>query len=168
MYGAKRINLFFVKMGQANKWKLLVTTDLSINFQKLMNIYQLRWTIEVFFRECKQFLNLGQSRSTCFDSQIADTTISLVQYSILSFYKKINSQPTFDGVFKDVTEQVYEYNLAQKLQKIFWLIVEAMSQFSGVDVIELTENIFKNDKASEKLTQLNIYLFPDKITDKVA
>ena len=92
-----------------------------------MGAYQLRWAIEVFFRECKQYLGLGQSRSTCFDSQIADTTISLVQYAILSFHRRINYQNTFDGIFEFVTNEVEEYNLAKKLEKMFWIIVETMS-----------------------------------------
>jgi len=34
-YGDVRVNLFFVKLGRSTSWKLLVTTDLTINFQKL-------------------------------------------------------------------------------------------------------------------------------------
>lgn len=167
-YDEIRVNLFFVKMGRSSKWKLLLTTDLCLNFQKLMDAYQLRWAIEVFFRECKQFLGLGQSRSTCFDTQVADTTISLVQYTILSFHKRISCQNTFDGIFESVVANIAEYNLAQKLQKIFWLIVETMSEFSGIDVLELTEDIFRDTNASEKLKRLNIFLPKEQLLDHAA
>lgn len=141
-YDGLRVNLFFIKMGQSARWKLLLTTDLSLNFQKLMDIYQLRWAIEVFFRECKQFLKLGQSRSTCFDSQIADTTISLVQYTILSFHKRIYCQNTFDGIFASVLNEVKEHNLAQKLQQLFWLIVETMSEFNRCRCFGISRRYF--------------------------
>ncbi len=167
-YEGIRVNLFFIKMGRSAKWKILLTTDLGLNFQKLMDAYQLRWVIEVFFRECKQFLGLGQSRSTCFDSQIADTTISLVQYTILSFHRRICCQNTFDGIFESVTKDIAEYNLAQKLQKIFWIIVETMSDFTGIDVMELTEDIFRDTNASEKLKRLNIIIPKEKIYDHAA
>ena len=167
-YDGVRVNLFFIKMGRSAKWKLLLTTDLGLNFQKLMDAYQLRWAIEVFFRDCKQFLGLGQSRSTCFDTQIADTTISLVQYTILSFHKRICGQNTFDGIFESVMADIAEYNLAQKLQKIFWLIVETMSEFTGIDVMELTEDIFRDTNASEKLKKLNIFLPKEQLFDNAA
>lgn len=167
-YDGVRVNMFFIKMGRSAKWKLLLTTDLGLNFQKLMNAYQLRWIIEVFFRDCKQFLNLGQSRSTCFDTQIADTTISLVQYTILSFHKRICCSNTFDGIFESVMADIAEYNLAEKLQKIFWLIVETMSEFTGIDVMELTEDIFRDTNAREKLKQLNIFLPKEQLFEHAA
>ena len=49
MYKGIRVNLFFVRMGKCKTWKLLVTTDLSVNFIRLMEVYQIRWSIEVFF-----------------------------------------------------------------------------------------------------------------------
>lgn len=53
-----RVNLFFVKFGNYGKWRLLITSDLSLCFTKLIEIYQIRWTIEIFFREMKQYFNL--------------------------------------------------------------------------------------------------------------
>jgi len=167
-YDGIRVNLFLIKMGRSAKWKILLTTDLGLNFQKLMDAYQLRWAIEVFFRECKQYLGLGHSRSTCFDSQVADTTISLVQYTILSFHRRICCQNTFDGIFETVTNDIAEYNLAQKLQKIFWIIVETMGNFTGIDVMELIEDIFRDTNASEKLKRLNIIITKEKIYDHAA
>ena len=88
-YGDVRVNLFFVKMGKSPTWKLLATTDLTINFQKLMDVYQIRWSIEIFFRESKQYLHLGKCKSISFDAQIADATISLVQYTLLAFHQQM-------------------------------------------------------------------------------
>ena len=126
------------------------------------------FTRQVFFRDCKQFLGLGQSRSTCFDTHIADTTISLVQYTILSFHKRICCSNTFDGIFESVMADIAEYNLAEKLQKIFWLIVETMSEFTGIDVMELTEDIFRDTNAREKLKQLNIFLPKEQLFEHAA
>ena len=39
-----------------------------------MEIYSIRWTIEVFFREAKQQLGLGKCKSRDFDAQIASIT----------------------------------------------------------------------------------------------
>ncbi|MCP4178356.1 MAG: transposase, partial [bacterium] len=154
-YGDIRLNLFFIKIGQCPNWKLLVTTDLAINFQKLMNIYQIRWSIELFFRESKQYLNLGKSKSTCFDTQIADATISLTQYSILSFHRRILEYSSFDVIFATALEDALQYSIASKLQEMFIIIIEIFSEFTGIDIIEMTRSIFRNEQASNKIRKLN-------------
>jgi len=154
-YGDVRINLFFVKMGKCNSWKLLITTDLTIGFQKLMDVYQIRWSIEVFFRESKQYLNLGKSKSTSFDAQIADATISLVQYVILSFHQRISNYGSFDGVFASALEDAMKNSIASELQKLFWIILEMFCNNTGVDIIEFTGSIFRDENVYNKLQQFN-------------
>ncbi len=154
-FGDIRINLFFIKIGQSKSWNLLATTDLTINFQKLMDVYQIRWSIELFFRESKQNLNLGKCKSTCFDAQIADATISLVQYTILSFHRRIMDYSSFDGIFESALEDAMQYSIASELQKMFLIIIEIFSSFAGVDVIELTRSIFRNEQTSNRIKQLN-------------
>lgn len=155
-YSGIRVNLFFVKFGSNSNWRLLLTTDLSLNFQKLMDYYKIRWTIEVFFRECKQYLNLGRCKSTCFDSQIADATISLVQYTLLSFHRRIHYGCTFDHIFQEVTENVQQHNIAIKLTELFNVIVETLSEFTGIDCFELIEEIFESENFERKLKKLNL------------
>ncbi|MDO9635308.1 MAG: transposase [Paludibacter sp.] len=158
-YGDIRINLFFVKMGKCNSWKLLITTDLTMGFQKLMDVYQIRWSIEIFFRESKQYLNLGKSKSTSFDAQIADATICLVQYTILSFHQRISNYGSFDGVFASALEDAMQDSIASELQKLFWVILEMFCNYTGVDIIEFTGSIFRDENAYIKLQQFNPVLF---------
>ena len=40
---------------------------------------------------------------------------------------------------------------------MFWLIVETMSDFFGIDVIEFAEDIFRDMKSNEKLNKLNAF-----------
>jgi len=89
-YKGIRVNFFFVRMGKSGKWHLLLTTDLNLSFIKLMEIYQIRWSIETFFKESKQYLGLSDCSSNTFDAQIADITISMMQHLMLSYFKRIN------------------------------------------------------------------------------
>ncbi len=52
-------------------WKMLVTTDTKLGFTDAMKNYQIRWSIEVFLKECKQNLNITKCQSTDFDAHIA-------------------------------------------------------------------------------------------------
>ena len=49
-----------------------------------MELYQIRWSIEVLYRECKQYLRLGKAQNTDFGGQIADATLTMITYTILS------------------------------------------------------------------------------------
>ena len=77
-YKGQTVKLFFIKYNNATNWSLLLTTDLNLNFTQAIERYQIRWSIEVLFKECKQYLSLGRSQNTDFDGQIADTTLALV------------------------------------------------------------------------------------------
>ena len=154
-YGDVRVNLFFVKMGKSPAWKLLATTDLTINFQKLMDVYQIRWSIEIFFRESKQYLHLGKSKSISFDAQIADATISLAQYTLLAFHQRMCDYSSFDGIFRAALEDAMQYSIAGKLQKMFWLVLEIFCGFAGVDIFDFTGSLIRDEDACLKLQQLN-------------
>ena len=48
------VKIFFCKMGKKGVWHGLMTTNTELNFEKAFEIYATRWSIEVFFKECKQ------------------------------------------------------------------------------------------------------------------
>lgn len=105
------VNLFFIKMGRSSNWHLLATTDLELNFIELMKTYQIRWSIEVFFHEAKGYLYLGKCQSSNFDAQIADTTLTMIQYVMLSYCKRINYETSLGDLFKSLSAERMKYNL---------------------------------------------------------
>jgi len=90
-YKGLPVKLFFIRYAGQKSWKLLLTTDLNLTFNQAIEIYSHRWTIEVMFKEAKQYLNLGKSQANDFDSQIADTTISMMQYILLTLPQTFSS-----------------------------------------------------------------------------
>jgi hypothetical protein len=48
-YKGLPVKLFYIKYKNAQNWSLLITTDLSLSFTKAMELYQIRWSIEVMF-----------------------------------------------------------------------------------------------------------------------
>ncbi|MEJ7740223.1 MAG: hypothetical protein WKF97_22610 [Chitinophagaceae bacterium] len=65
------VKLFFSRFGKRGKWHLLLSTNTSLPYIKVLEFHQVRWTIKVFFKESKQYLNLGGCQSKNFDAQIA-------------------------------------------------------------------------------------------------
>ncbi len=163
-YKGIRVNLFFVKMGRSQNWHLLLTTDLSLSFIDLMKVYQVRWSIEVFFKECKQYLNLGKCKSTSFDAQIADTTVSMLQHIMLSYYKRINCQQSYDGIFRAISKEMVEMDLVSRMIDIIWELIEIIASIEGIDFIELQEELMRNDKVAT----LFLKMIPQRALEKSA
>jgi IS4 transposase len=163
-YKGIRVNLFYVRMGCCKTWKLVLTTDLEISFIKLMEVYQIRWSIEIFFKESKQYLCLGACQSTNFDAQIADTTISLMQHIILNYFKRQNYQQSLGGLFKGLKNEIVEIDLVSRIIKVFWELIEILYTSNGIDLLALQEDIFRNNDFMVKILKL----LPEKLIDKAA
>lgn len=163
-YKGIRVNLFYVKMGKSKTWHLLVTTDLSLSFNKLIELYQIRWSIEVFFKDAKQHLKLGSCQSNCFDAQIADITILMLQYVMLIYFKRVNHQQSFGELFAEISSELVEIDLLTGLLEILKELIELLCQVAGIDFINFQRDVMKDEKILAKF----IDLFPDKQLDKVA
>ena len=59
----------------------MMTTNTELTFEQAYKIYSTRWSVEVFFKECKQNLGLGKCQAQDFDAQIAATTLCMMQYN---------------------------------------------------------------------------------------
>ena len=163
-YKGMTIRLFFVKMGRTSNWHLLATTDMTLNFIALMEAYQIRWSIEIFFKETKQYLNLGQCKSSNFDAQVADTTISMIQYTMLGYCKRINYQTSFGDLFKGLNEERLRYNLLTQLKELFWKLIDIFCFSTGFDFITIQRDMMQNQDMIEEFAKL----IPEGIFNKAA
>jgi len=127
-YKGMLVRLFFSQYANQSSWNLLLTDNLSLTYDKAIKIYQIRWGIEVFFKEAKQYLRLGKCQSNDFDAQIADISIIMITYMMLGLKKRFQAYDTIGGAFRDIQHELIEDNLAEKL---FGLFVELISSILG-------------------------------------
>ena len=105
----------------------------------MMEIYSIRWSIEIFFKEAKQFLRLGKCQSRDFDAQIASITISCILYIFLSYIRRINDYESLGGLFEAISDDLNEKNLAQRLWQLFDdLLQVAISIIAEAGVVDIT------------------------------
>jgi hypothetical protein len=147
------LKLFFSRFSKRDKWRLLVTTDTSLSYIKAIEIYQIRWSIEVMFKELKQYLQIEKCQSLDFDAQIADTTLRLIQYLILTFKKRFECYETLGGVFRHSQELLQEMVLAERLWLLFLEIVKEIGEILEIDVTELIEKIIWCEKTENLISQ---------------
>lgn len=159
-----QVKLFFSRFSKRSKWRLLLTTDVSLNFQQTLEIYNHRWTIEVMFKECKQHLNLSKCQSNDFDAQIADATISLILYVMLSFHKKLSAFATLGELFHECRDELMEATVADKLWQLFLSIQLSVAEFFGIDYQQIIEVAFHNEEFEKTFKSLLKLLFEGNLS----
>ncbi len=147
--GVGIVKLFFSRFSHRGHWQLLLTTDCKLSYIKAMEIYSLRWGIEVLFKECKQLLNLGKCQSNDFDAQIAETTLSFMFYTMLSFYKRVHSYETIGSLFAELKDRMLESSLADRLWQFMLSIFRKLEEVFGVEPLEQFKRILVDDKFVE-------------------
>ena len=139
-YKGFKVKLFFIRLSKRSKWRLLVTTDISLTFTETFEFYANRWAIEVFFKESKQFLGLGKNQSRDFDAQIAATTISFIQYTILALYKRSEKYETIGGLYRNTKNDITEQLFTDKIRILIVELIETLVQVLNL-TIEIEETI---------------------------
>jgi hypothetical protein len=155
-YQGTRVKIFLVKFGRNNNWRMLVSTDLNITFTKIMDTYAIRWSIEIFFRECKQNLQLGKCQSNDFDAQIADATLSMIRYILLSYCERIRYGITIGGLFKELSQAAIKENLLVGLHGYFFELLKLFAEIASVDFIGFYEELLRNPRSEKLLTAIGL------------
>jgi len=63
-----------------NGWIACVCTDLEADMEKVLRVYSLRWSIEVFFKECKQNLGWLNNQSGNYVGTYASMHLSTIRF----------------------------------------------------------------------------------------
>ncbi|MCD5437291.1 transposase, partial [Lactobacillus delbrueckii subsp. lactis] len=70
-------------------WIALICTDMTIDENEIIRIYDKRWDIEVFFKTCKSFLKLGtEYHGLSYDALTAHTAFVFLRYMFMSVEKR--------------------------------------------------------------------------------
>jgi hypothetical protein len=148
------VRVFYIKYRRAKCWKSLLTTDLSLTFTQAMEQYHIRWSIEVMFKECKQYLRMGQGQNTDFDGQIADMTITLITHLILSLQLRFQSYETMGCLFREVQDQMIQDTLYQRIMQTIMEIIEQLMEIFPIDLDEAIEDMIVSDERAEKVKKM--------------
>ena len=153
MYGDTPLTLFFSRQGTKGKWKVFLTTDTSLGFKKMVELYQIRWTVEVFNKEAKGLLNLGGCQSSDFDAQIADTTISMIAYILLAFRFRFEHYESKGALYRSMNAEFLRMTMDRRLWELFLEIIQVVAQILQIDADCLLERILTNPDAEQLINR---------------
>ncbi len=150
-YKGTRVKLFAMQYRHCNNWTVLLTTDLRLSFVQALELYQIRWTIEVMFKECKQYLNLGKCQNTDFDGQIADCTLVFISYTVLSLQKRFEDYETLGALFREQQRHLLKLTLWERILKAFLKMLNSLFALVGFDVEQTIEKMLSDDKVAKQV-----------------
>lgn len=146
------VRLFYVRSGKRAPWCGMLSTNTDLDFHKAYEIYAMRWSIEVIFKDCKQNLGLGKCQSRDFSAQIAHSSIVFLQYNILSTTRRFSNYETIGGLFKDVCQDAMELTVCQRIWEIICEIASVIAETFEIGNDKAIETIIKD---SDKLSHIS-------------
>lgn len=152
-----KVRLFFSKATRRGRWHGMLSTNLELTFEQAYKIYATRWTIEIYFKESKQYLGLGKCESQDFDAQIAHTSLCMMQYNILSLAKRFDKYETLGVLFRETIHNTLEITLADRIWMIITSLVARLVVILDVDQEMLMENLIVDNQELTELINLKPY-----------
>lgn len=152
-FAGHKVRLFFVRRSKRSKWSGLISTDLKISFFDAYRIYSQRWCIEVIFKEMKGLLGFGKCQARNFASQIAHSTLVMLQYNLLSTVKRFEAYETIGKLFESTTKEAVELTLAERIWGVLREVVVVFALTFGLTDEEVLEGL-----ASSEALDLNLIL----------
>jgi hypothetical protein len=104
-------------------WALFLSTDSQMDDEKVLEVYALRWGIEVYFKEAKQNLGLLKEQSTHYSAYIASIHLTAIRFCMLLFAKHEESAQTLSDVRNDLAKNLRSLDFASQLWILFRAII---------------------------------------------
>ena len=148
------LKLYLCKTSKRCKWYLLSSTNLKPDVLKAYEIYSIRWSIEVFIKELKQYFELGKLQSQDFDAHIADISIAMIEHNVFSLAKRVEAYETIGGLFEHSKDQVMELTISLRIWGLVLEMLQIIADLICGDFNELIVNMMKNKPEDNKIFRL--------------
>jgi SRSO17 transposase len=108
----------------------IVSTDLTISDEDIIETYRRRWDIEQGYKELREYFGFGQEENRIYEALIARITLSFFAYNIVSYINRISHEPqTIGGLFKDLECELTTLAIAMQT---FISILNEVAKIDGI------------------------------------
>ena len=104
-------------------WAVFVCTDPALAVSKMLEVYALRWGIEVYFKEAKQHLGFLAEQTRTFVSHTASIHLCAIRYLMLVHAKLSEDGARIGECRADIEEQLNLMSFAARLWQVFRAII---------------------------------------------
>jgi len=145
-----KVKLVYISEKKKPKnWLILVSTDTSLDDERVCQLYGRRWSTEVFYKVCKSVLNL-QRGCQCrnFDSIVSHIAIVFIQYMMLSEQQRLfNDDRTLGELFFYMVDELQELTVAATIALVIDSLIETVQnnvKLQGALGLELLKDFITN------------------------
>ncbi|UZH05685.1 transposase [Heyndrickxia coagulans] len=104
----------------------MATTDTRLSEEEVIQLYGKRWSIEVYFKMCKQYLRLAKYQGLSYDGIFAHTALVAIGYSILAVqHREQVDDRTLGELFYLMVDELTDITFAEAIQQLIDLFKEA-------------------------------------------
>lgn len=124
------VKLVFVRDSRKTDWLALLSTDVTLDDDQIVQMYGRRWDIEVFFKMAKQHLKLAKEiQSRDYDALIAHTSIVFMRYMFVVYQNRITTDHrTFGDLFYACCDELEDISFLQALHRLLMLAVSRIQK----------------------------------------
>ena len=139
---------------KAKDWLALICTDMSLSEQEIIRIYGKRWDIEVFFKTCKDSLQLSKEyHGLSYDGMTAHVAMVFARYMLLAVAKRDSEDDrTLGELFYITVAELEDITYSYSMN----LLAEAM-------LAAIQEYLQLSDDKIEELYKLALQKLPESM-----
>lgn len=112
-------------------WVIFLSTNTRASVEQLLEIYALRWSIEVYFKELKQSFGLLSEQSGKYQVAYASVHLAAVRYMIIFEATLRNGSLSFGQVRDLLTGKLQILSFASLLWSLFRAIISGVLESFG-------------------------------------
>ena len=129
--------LVFVRnRNKKSDYLVLLSTDLALTEQEVIQLYGKRWDIEVFFKTCKSVLNLtAECRSISYDAMCAQTALVFTRYIFLAVTIREDKDDRSAGpLFCLVCDEIADITFSAAMEKLQQFFEKVFREFNDLGI----------------------------------
>lgn len=122
-------------------WLAIISTDISLTEEEIIQVYGKRWKIEVFFKTCKSYLKLvKETKSTSYDALNAHVALVFTRYMILSISQRCNEdEKTICEIFYYLANELTDITFSRSLGILVQAMLDTVTEFFHISEEQLAE-----------------------------
>lgn len=150
-----KVTVVFVRWSKKN-WHAFLCTETDMEIREILDCYSRRWTIECYFRDCKQLLGLGKGQSETFDAVVAWASIVMIRYLILIYIlakRQLTGPigPLFQELAREHLHLALFQSLWARIRQILMLSTQLFSTNSDPDDFFYLLDVLENSLTTSPL-----------------
>ena len=130
------VRLVYVRnKNESSDYLVLVSTDLTLSEEEIIQAYGKRWNIKVFFKMCKSYLKLGkETRAISYDALTAHTSIVFTRYMMLALEQRRNTDERSLGeLFFLTIDELEDLHYLNALASLLSLLMDCAKEADILD-----------------------------------